>query len=110
MRPRGTVGKVKFSRYAVSLVLARGVLVAVTVAVPCFPHGSDIYVHAPQPWLVMRGLQVGSNPVWLPDLNAGFDAPGVGLYSRLARPSAVRWVRPWGSETLGLARHSLSPL
>jgi hypothetical protein len=74
---------VKLSRYAVSLVLAGGVLVAVAVAVPYFPRGTDLYVHVLWPWQVMRCLQAGSLPVWLPDLNAAFGSPGIGLYSPL---------------------------
>jgi hypothetical protein len=75
---------VKYSRYAVSLVLAGGVLVAVAVAVPYFPRGTDLYVHILWPWQVMRCLATGSLPVWLPDLNAEFGSPGIGLYSPLS--------------------------
>jgi hypothetical protein len=75
---------VKFSRYAVSLVLAGGVLVAGAVAFPYFPRGTDLYVHILWPWQVMRCLATGSLPVWLPDLNAEFGSPGIGLYSPLS--------------------------
>ena len=91
--PRGTVDTVKLSRYAVSLVLAGGVLVAVAVAIPFFPRGTDLYVHVLWPWQVMRCLHEGSLPVWLPDLNAAFGSPGIGLYSPLG---------PFVSGVLGL--------
>ena len=59
------------------------VLVAVAIAVPYFPRGTDLYVHVLWPWQVMRCLHTGSLPLWLPDLNATFGSPGIGLYSPL---------------------------
>jgi hypothetical protein len=73
----------KASRSVVALVLAGGVLVAVAIAVPYFPRGTDLYVHVLWPWQVMKCLHAGSLPVWLPDLNAEFGSPGIGLYSPL---------------------------
>ena len=67
----------------VALVLASGALVTIAVAIPYFPRGTDLYVHVLWPWQVMRCLQTGSLPVWLPDLNAAFGSPGIGLYSPL---------------------------
>ncbi len=58
-------------------------LVLVAVAIPYFPRGTDLYVHVLWPWQVMRCLHEGSLPVWLPDLNAAFGSPGIGLYSPL---------------------------
>ncbi len=65
------------------LVLIAGALVA-TVVVPYFPRGTDLYVHVLWPWQVMRCLHTGSLPLWLPDLNAEFGSPGIGLYSPLS--------------------------
>jgi hypothetical protein len=65
------------------MVLASSALVAVAVAIPYFPRGTDLYVHVLWPWQVMRCLHAGSLPVWLPDLNAAFGSPGIGLYSPL---------------------------
>lgn len=73
----------KLSRSSASLVIAGGVLVVVAVAIPYFPRGTDLYVHVLWPWQVMRCLHEGSLPVWLPDLNAAFGSPGIGLYSPL---------------------------
>jgi hypothetical protein len=74
----------KASRSVVALMLAGGAaLVAVAIAVPYFPRGTDLYVHVLWPWQVMRCLHAGSLPVWLPDLNAAFGSPGIGLYSPL---------------------------
>ncbi|MCW8984295.1 MAG: hypothetical protein OQK55_03055 [Thermoanaerobaculales bacterium] len=74
----------KASRSVVALMLAGGAaLVAVAVAIPFFPRGTDLYVHVLWPWQVMRCLHAGSLPVWLPDLNAAFGSPGIGLYSPL---------------------------
>jgi hypothetical protein len=74
----------KASRPEISLMLAGGAaLVAVAVAIPFFPRGTDLYVHVLWPWQVMRCLHSGSLPVWLPDLNAAFGSPGIGLYSPL---------------------------
>jgi hypothetical protein len=84
LRPRGTVESVQRSRALRPLVLASGaVLFAVAVAIPFFPRGTDLYVHVLWPWQVMRCLKAGSLPVWLPDLNASFGSPGIGLYSPL---------------------------
>jgi hypothetical protein len=58
-------------------------LVVVAIAIPYFPRGTDLYVHVLWPWQVMRCLHEGSLPVWLPDLNAAFGSPGIGLYSPL---------------------------
>jgi hypothetical protein len=58
-------------------------LVVVAIAIPLFPRGTDLYVHVLWPWQVMRCLHDGSLPVWLPDLNAAFGSPGIGLYSPL---------------------------
>ncbi len=58
-------------------------LVVIAVAIPYFPRGTDLYVHVLWPWQVMRCLHEGSLPVWLPDLNAAFGSPGIGLYSPL---------------------------
>ena len=80
---RGTVEPVKASRSIVPLVIGGGVLVAVAAAIPYFPLGTDLYVHVLWPWQVMRCLHAGSLPVWLPDLNAAFGSPGIGLYSPL---------------------------
>jgi hypothetical protein len=75
---------VQRSRALRSLVLASGVvLFVVAVAIPYFPRGTDLYVHVLWPWQVMRCLKAGSLPVWLPDLNAAFGSPGIGLYSPL---------------------------
>jgi len=82
-RPRGTVDSMKASRSVVALVLASGALVTIAVAIPYFPRGTDLYVHVLWPWQVMRCLHAGSLPVWLPDLNAAFGSPGIGLYSPL---------------------------
>ena len=85
---RGTVDSMKASRYVVALMLAGGAaLVAVAIAIPYFPRGTDLYVHVLWPWQVMRCLHEGSLPIWLPDLNAAFGSPGIGLYSPLG-PSA----------------------
>ncbi len=74
----------KASRSVVALVFAGGAaLVAVAVAIPYFPRGTDLYVHVLWPWQVMRCLHEGSLPLWLPDLNAAFGSPGIGLYSPL---------------------------
>jgi hypothetical protein len=59
------------------------VLVVIAVVIPYFPRGTDLYVHVLWPWQVMRCLHEGSLPVWLPDLNAAFGSPGIGLYSPL---------------------------
>jgi len=68
----------------VALMLAGGaVLVVIAVVIPYFPRGTDLYVHVLWPWQVMRCLHEGSLPVWLPDLNAAFGSPGIGLYSPL---------------------------
>jgi hypothetical protein len=58
-------------------------LVVIAIAIPYFPRGTDLYVHVLWPWQVMRCLHAGSLPVWLPDLNAAFGSPGIGLYSPL---------------------------
>ena len=58
-------------------------LVVIAVGIPYFPRGTDLYVHVLWPWQVMRCLHEGSLPVWLPDLNAAFGSPGIGLYSPL---------------------------
>ena len=92
-RPRGTVDSMKASRSVVALVLAGGALVTIAVAIPFFPRGTDLYVHVLWPWQVMRCLHEGSLPVWLPDLNAAFGSPGIGLYSPLG---------PFVSGVLGL--------
>ena len=68
----------------VALVLASGALVAIAAAIPYFPRGTDLYVHVLWPWQVMKCLHAGSLPVWLPDLNAEFGSPGIGLYSPLS--------------------------
>jgi hypothetical protein len=73
----------KASRSVVALVLASGALVTIAVAIPFFPRGTDLYVHVLWPWQVMRCLHAVSLPVWLPDLNAAFGSPGIGLYSPL---------------------------
>lgn len=65
------------------LVVISGVLI-VAVVVPYFPRGTDLYVHVLWPWQVMRCLHTGSLPLWLPDLNAEFGSPGIGLYSPLS--------------------------
>ena len=64
-------------------MLAGGVAAVIAVAVPYLPRGTDLYVHVLWPWQVMRCLHAGSLPVWLPDLNAAFGSPGIGLYSPL---------------------------
>jgi hypothetical protein len=63
------------------------VLVVIAIVIPYFPRGTDLYVHVLWPWQVMRCLHEGSLPIWLPDLNAAFGSPGIGLYSPLG-PSA----------------------
>ncbi len=67
------------------VLLAIGIAggIAVTFA-PYLPRGTDLYVHVLWPWQVMRCLAVGAPPLWLPDLNAGFGSPGIGLYSPLS--------------------------
>jgi hypothetical protein len=60
------------------------VAIVVTVSLPYLPRGTDLYVHVLWQWQVMRCLHTGSLPLWLPDLNAGFGSPGIGLYSPLA--------------------------
>jgi len=58
-------------------------LVIIAIMIPYFPRGTDLYVHVLWPWQVMRCLHTGTLPVWLPDLNASFGSPGIGLYSPL---------------------------
>ena len=68
----------------VALTLAGGTaLVVIAIVIPYFPRGTDLYVHVLWPWQVMRCLHEGSLPIWLPDLNAAFGSPGIGLYSPL---------------------------
>ena len=74
----------KVSRPTVFVALAAGVLIAVAVAIPYFPRGTDLYVHVLWPWQVMKCLHAAALPVWLPDLNAEFGSPGIGLYSPLS--------------------------
>ena len=59
------------------------VLVVIAIVIPYFPRGTDLYVHVLWPWQVMRCLHEWSLPIWLPDLNAAFGSPGIGLYSPL---------------------------
>ena len=59
------------------------VVVVIAIVIPYFPRGTDLYVHVLWPWQVMRCLHEGSLPIWLPDLNAAFGSPGIGLYSPL---------------------------
>lgn len=66
------------------LFAGAGVLVIGVIIVPYFPQGTDLYVHVLWPWQVMRCLSTGSLPVWLPDLNAEFGSPGIGMYSPLS--------------------------
>ena len=74
----------KASRSVVALMLAGAVaLVVIAIAIPYFPRGTDLYVHVLWPWQVMRCLHEGSLPIWLPDLNAAFGSPGIGLYAPL---------------------------
>jgi hypothetical protein len=54
------------------------------IFLPYLPRGTDLYVHVLWPWQVMRCLHAWSLPLWMPDLNAGFGSPGIGLYSPLA--------------------------
>ncbi len=69
-------------RRVILAVLAALAAVAVVVA-PVLPRGTDVYPHVLWSWQVQRCLAVGSVPVWLPDLNAGFGSPGIRLYSPL---------------------------
>jgi hypothetical protein len=64
-------------------LVGAAVLVVIATVIPYFPRGTDLYVHVLWPWQVMRCLHAGSLPVWLPDLNAAFGSPGIGLYSPL---------------------------
>ena len=59
------------------------VLVVIAIVIPYFPRSTDLYVHVLWPWQVMRCLHEWSLPIWLPDLNAAFGSPGIGLYSPL---------------------------
>ena len=59
-------------------------LFAAVTSLPYLPRGTDLYVHVLWPWQVMRCLHAWSLPLWMPDLNAGFGSPGIGLYSPLA--------------------------
>jgi hypothetical protein len=65
------------------LLIGAVLLVIIAVLIPYFPSGTDLYVHVLWPWQVMRCLDAASLPVWLPDLNATFGSPGIGLYSPL---------------------------
>jgi hypothetical protein len=65
------------------LIAGAAALIVVAIVIPYFPRGTDLYVHVLWPWQVMRCLHTGSLPVWLPDLNAEFGSPGIGLYSPL---------------------------
>jgi hypothetical protein len=66
------------------LLSAVAVVAVVAILAPFFPRGTDLYVHVLWPWQVMRCLAEGSLPVWLPDLNAEFGSPGIGMYSPLS--------------------------
>lgn len=68
----------------VVLLVGGAALVTIAAAIPYFPRGTDLYVHVLWPWQVMRCLHAGALPVWLPDLNAAYGSPGIGLYSPLS--------------------------
>ncbi len=59
------------------------IVVAVVAAsrIPILPGGPDVYAHLLWTHQVMRCLKNGELPLWAPDLNAGFGAPGIRLYS-----------------------------
>jgi hypothetical protein len=65
------------------IIVGAVLLVVIATVIPYFPRGTDLYVHVLWPWQVMRCLHTGSLPLWLPDLNASFGSPGIGLYSPL---------------------------
>jgi hypothetical protein len=61
------------------LIAGAAALIVVAIVIPYFPRGTDLYVHVLGPGQLMRCLHTGSLPVWLPDRNAEFGSPGIGL-------------------------------
>jgi hypothetical protein len=81
--PFSTCSRGRMLKKAVFIV-GGAALVTIAAAIPYFPRGTDLYVHVLWPWQVMRCLHAGALPVWLPDLNAAYGSPGIGLYSPLS--------------------------